>query len=375
MAISVGMLRAGIVGLPNVGKSTLFNAVTRSHKAPAENYPFCTIEPNLGVVTVPEPRLDQIAKVAGVSKLIPTTIEFVDIAGLVKGASQGQGLGNKFLSHIREVDAVVQVVRCFEDPDVAHVAGGIDPVRDIEIVNTELVLADIETVKKRHEKIAKDVKRGDKHALLEEHLLEKVGAHLNTGKPANTLGLPLAPDEKIILRSFFLLTDKPTIFAANVKEGDLAAADANPFVARVRDYARTHHACETVVVCAQLESDVGDLSPDEAAAYLKELGVVESGVAALIRSTYHVLGLKTFFTFNESEVRAWTLHGSETAIKAAGTIHTDFERGFVKAETVNWGDLVKCGSVGHARETGHYRIEGRDYVVKDGDVLLFKVSV
>jgi GTP-binding protein YchF len=369
------MLRAGIVGLPNVGKSTLFNAVTRSHKAPAENYPFCTIEPNLGVVTVPDPRLGPIAQVARVGTIIPTTFEFVDIAGLVKGASQGEGLGNKFLSHIREVDAVVQVVRCFEDPDIVHVAGGVEPVRDIEIVTTELVLADIETVKKRMEKIGKDVKRGDKHAQLEAHVLEKVGAHLNTGKPANTLAIPLAPDEKAILRGFFLLTDKPTLFVANVKEGDLATADSNPFVAQVQEYARTHHACETVVLCAQLESDLADLPPEEGADYLKELGVVESGLDRLIRSTYHVLGLRTFFTFNEKEVRAWTLHAGDTALRAAGTIHTDFERGFIKAETVHWEDLVKCGSVGHARETGHYRIEGRDYVVKDGDVLLFKVSV
>jgi GTP-binding protein YchF len=369
------MLRAGIVGLPNVGKSTLFNGVIRSHKAAAENYPFCTIEPNLGVVTVPEPRLDQIAKVAKVSTIIPTTIEFVDIAGLVKGASKGEGLGNKFLSHIREVDAIVHVVRCFEDPDIIHVTGSVDPIRDIEIVTTELVLADIETVKKRQEKISKDVKRGDKHALLETHLLEKIGAHLNTGKPANTLGLPLAPDEKIIVRNFFLLTDKPTVFAANVKEGQLAVADADPHVVKVRDYARTHHACETVVTCAQLESDLADLSPEEAAAYLKELGVAESGAAALIRGAYHVLSLRAFFTFNEKEVRAWTIHTGDTAVKAAGTIHTDFERGFIKAETVNWEDLVKCGSVAHARDTGRYRIEGRDYVVKDGDVLLFRFNV
>ena len=258
------MLKAGIVGLPNVGKSTLFNAVTRSHKAPAENYPFCTIEPNLGVVTVPEPRLEPLAQIARVNTLIPTTIEFVDIAGLVKGSSHGEGLGNKFLSHIREVDAIVHVVRCFEDPDIVHVTGGLDPVRDIEIVNTELVLADIETVKKRREKIAKDVKRGDKHALLEEHLLEKIGAHLNTGKPANTLGLPLAPDEKSIVRSFFLLTDKPVVFACNVKESDLATADQNPFVQKVRDYVKTHLACEAVVVSAQIESDLVDLSPEEA---------------------------------------------------------------------------------------------------------------
>jgi GTP-binding protein YchF len=369
------MLKAGIVGLPNVGKSTLFNAVTRSHKAPAENYPFCTIEPNLGVVSVPDSRLAQLAKVAQVGTIIPTAFEFVDIAGLVKGASHGEGLGNKFLSHIREVDALIQVVRCFEDPDIVHVTGSLDPVRDIEIVTTELILADIETVKKRLEKISRDVKRGEKQAVLEAHLLEKIGAHLNTGKPANTLGLPLAPEEKLIARGFFLLTDKPTIFAANVKEADLAGAESHPQVVKVREYARTHHACETVVVCAQLESDLADLSPEEAQEYLKELGVKESGVAELIQSTYHVLGLRTFFTFNDKEVRAWTIHSGETAIKAAATIHTDFERGFIKAEAVNWENLVKEGSVGHARETGHYRIEGRDYVVRDGDVLLFKVSV
>jgi GTP-binding protein YchF len=369
------MLKAGIIGLPNVGKSTLFNAVTRSHKAPAENYPFCTIEPNLGVVTVPDTRLQPLAQVAKVNTVIPAVIEFVDIAGLVKGASRGEGLGNKFLSHIREVDALVQVVRCFEDPDIVHVTGSIDPVRDIEIVTTELVLADLEAVNKRLERISRDVKRGDKHALLEEHLLEKFRAHLNAGKPANTLGLPLAPEEKTTVHSFFLLTDKPTIFAANVKENELAGADRHPQVRAVRDYAQTHHACETVVVCAQLESDLGDLSPVEAQEYLKELGVSESGIAALVRSTYHVLGLRTFFTFNDKEVRAWTIHAGETAVKAAGTIHGDFERGFIKAETVNWEDLVRQGSVAHARDTGHYRIEGRDYTVRDGDVLLFKVSV
>jgi len=365
----------GIVGLPNVGKSTLFNALSETTKAAAENYPFCTIEPNLGVVSVPDPRLPQLGKVVKVSTLIPTAFEFVDIAGLVKGASHGEGLGNKFLSHIREVDALIHVVRCFEDPDIVHVPGDVDPVRDIEIVTTELVLADLESIKKRLEKIARDIKRSDKHALQEAQLLEKFQAHLNTGKPANTLALQLGPEEKQIVRGFFLLTDKPTIFAANVKEGDLAGADSYSQVVKVRDYARAHHACETVVVCAQLESDVADLSPEEAQEYLKELGVQESGIVALIHSTYQVLGLRTFFTFNDKEVRAWTISAGQTAVKAAATIHTDFERGFIKAETVNWETLVKEGSVGHARETGHYRIEGRDYVVRDGDVLLFKVSV
>ena len=369
------MLKAGIIGLPNVGKSTLFNAVTRSHKAPAENYPFCTINPNLGVVTVPDPRLEPLGVVAKVPTRIPATVEFVDIAGLVKGASRGEGLGNKFLSHIREVDALVEVVRCFEDPDIVHVNGSIDPVRDIEIVTTELVLADIETTRKRLEKISRDVKRGDKHALLEAHLLEKFETHLNSGKPANTLTLPFSPEEKGIVKSFFLLTDKPIIFAANVKEGDLAQADANPWVQKVRDYARAHHACDTVVVCAQLESDLADLSAEEGQAYLQELGVKESGLSALIRSTYQLLGLRTFFTFNEKEVRAWTIHAGDTAVRAAGTVHTDFERGFIKAEAVNCDDLVKQGSIGHARDKGLYRIEGRDYVVRDGDVLLFRHAV
>jgi GTP-binding protein YchF len=369
------MLKAGIVGLPNVGKSTLFNAVTRSHKAAAENYPFCTIEPNLGVVSVPDDRLNRIAQIAKVGTLIPTAFEFVDIAGLVKGASHGEGLGNKFLSHIREVDALIHVVRCFEDPDIVHVTGSPDPARDIEIVNTELLLADLETIKKRLEKISRDVKRGDKHALIESQLLLRFEVHLNSGKPANTLGSTLAPEEKAIVRSFSLLTDKPSVFVANLKENELAGAEANPMVIRVREYARAHHACDTVILCAQLESDLADLSPTEAQEYLKELGVAESGLVTLIHSAYRVLGLRTFFTFNEKEVRAWTVHAGDTAVKAAGVIHTDFERGFIKAETVNWEDLVKHGSVAHARETGHYRIEGRDYAVRDGDVILFKVSV
>jgi len=335
------MLKAGIVGLPNVGKSTLFNAVTRSRKAEAANYPFCTIDPNVGIVTVPDSRLAELARIARTSVIIPAAFEFVDIAGLVKGAAQGEGLGNKFLSHIREVDAIIQVVRCFEDPDVHHVAGAIDPIRDIETINTELALADLEAVQKRLDKVAKDAKRGDKIAITEEAVLKKLEPHLNTGKLALTLSL--TPEEKNIANGFYLLTDKPVIFAANVKESELATADANPHVAKVREYTRTHHACETVVISAQIESDLIDLSAEEAKEFLKELGVEESGVGALIRGTYHLLGLRTYFTASEKEVRAWTIHAGDTAPVAAGVIHTDFERGFIKAETVSYEDLIKCG--------------------------------
>jgi GTP-binding protein YchF len=367
------MLRAGIVGLPNVGKSTLFNAVTRTRKAEAANYPFCTIDPNIGIVTVPDARLEPLSKVAKTSVIIPAAVEFVDIAGLVKGASQGEGLGNKFLSHIREVDAIVQVVRCFEDADIHHVAGAIDPIRDIETITTELVLSDLDAVKKRLEKGAKDAKRGDKVALAEEAVLKKLEPHLNAGKPAITL--ELAPEEKGVSRLFWLMTDKPTIFACNVKESDLATADSNPHVVKVREYAKQHFACEAVVISAQIESDLIDLSPEEEKEFLKELGVSESGVGQLIRATYHLLGLRTYFTAGEKEVRAWTIHVGDTAPKAAGVIHSDFERGFIKAETVAYDDLMKCGSVASAREKGLYRMEGKEYVVKDGDVMLFKFNV
>ncbi|MFN7139999.1 MAG: redox-regulated ATPase YchF, partial [Limisphaerales bacterium] len=278
-----------------------------------------------------------------------------------------------FLTHIREVDAIVQVVRCFEDADIHHVAGSVDPVRDIETINTELVLADLEAVKKRLGNVAKDAKRGDKVALAEEAVLKKLEPHLNEGKPA--LLVELTPEEKAVSRGFFLLTDKPTIFAANVRETDLASADSNPYVQKVREYARTHIGCETVVISAQIESDLIDLSPEEAKEFLKELGVQESGVGSLIRATYHLLGLRTYFTAGEKEVRAWTIHAGDTAPKAAGVIHSDFERGFIKAETVAYDDLVKCGSVAVAREKGLYRMEGKEYVVKDGDVLLFKFNV
>ena len=367
------MLKAGIVGLPNVGKSTLFNAVTRTRKAEAANYPFCTIDPNVGIVTVPDARLQVLQNIAKTGVVIPAAIEFVDIAGLVKGASQGEGLGNKFLTHIREVDAIVQVVRCFEDADIHHVAGSVDPVRDIEVITTELVLSDLEAVQKRLASVAKDAKRGDKEALAQEAVLKKIEPHLNQGKPALTL--ELTPEDKAISRLFWLMTDKPTIFACNVKESDLATADQNPFVLKVREYTKNHFACEAVVISAQIESDLIDLSEAEAKEFLKELGVNESGVGALIRATYHLLGLRTYFTAGEKEVRAWTIHNGDTAPKAAGVIHSDFERGFIKAETVAYDDLVKLGSVAAAREKGLYRMEGKEYVVKDGDVLLFKFNV
>ena len=367
------MLRAGIVGLPNVGKSTLFNAITRTRKAEAANYPFCTIDPNVGMVTVPDARLQVLQQMVKTNVVIPAVIEFVDIAGLVKGASQGEGLGNKFLTHIREVDAIVQVVRCFEDPDVHHVSGTIDPVRDIEVINTELMLADLETVKKRRERIAKEIKRGDKSAAAEDAVLVKIENALDAGKPALTV--ELTAEEHALSAQFFLLSDKRTIFACNVKESDLAGADQNPYVLKVREYVKTHLACEAVVISAQIESDLVDLEPAEADAFLKELGVQESGIGALIRATYHLLGLRTFLTAGEKEVRAWTIHAGDTAPKAAGVIHSDFERGFIKAETVAYDDLVKCGSIAAARAKGLYRMEGKDYVVADGDVMLFKFNV
>jgi GTP-binding protein YchF len=367
------MLRAGIVGLPNVGKSTLFNAVTRTRKAEAANYPFCTIDPNVGIVTVPDTRLAVLQKIAKTNVVIPAAIEFVDIAGLVKGASQGEGLGNKFLTHIREVDAIVQVVRCFEDEDIHHVSGSVDPVRDIEVINTELMLSDLESVKKQRDRVAKDLKKGEKTAAAQDAVLAKIEAALDAGKPVLTVAL--TPDEKAIAREFFLLSDKPTIFACNVKDTDLAGADTNPYVAKVRDYVKTHLACEAVVISAQIESELVDLSPDEADAFLKDLGVAESGMGSLIRATYHLLGLRTYFTAGEKEVRAWTIHAGDTAPKAAGVIHSDFERGFIKAETVAYDDLVACGSTAAAREKGLYRMEGKEYVVADGDVLLFKFNV
>jgi GTP-binding protein YchF len=367
------MLKAGIVGLPNVGKSTLFNAVTRTHKAEAANYPFCTIDPNVGVVIVPDDRLEKLSKVENSEQILPAAFEFVDIAGLVKGAADGEGMGNKFLSHVREVDAIIQVVRCFEDGDIHHVTGAIDPIGDIETIFTELVLADLESVNKQLHRIGKEARRGDKEAAAQEEVLKKLSPHLDAGKPAITL--ELTPEEKELAKPFFLMTSKPTIFAANVKEADLADADNNPFVQKVREYADTHMACGTAIVSAQFEADLVDLSPEEAQEFFGEIGVDESGVGGLIRATFDLLGLQTYFTCGPKETRAWTIHKGDTAPVAAGVIHTDFERGFIKAETVSYDDLIECGSIAVARERGLYRQEGKEYVVKDGDVILFKFNV
>jgi GTP-binding protein YchF len=374
------MLSAGIVGLPNVGKSTLFNAVTRTHKAPAENYPFCTIDPNVGMVTVPDPRLDKIAEISHSKKITPTAIEFVDIAGLVKGASAGEGLGNQFLHHIREVEAIVQVVRCFENPDVHHVSATIDPIRDIEVINTELVLADLASLQKRRDRLQKQLHAGEKTAKIENAIIEKLLAHLDRGKPAITA--ELTPEEQAIARGFFLLTSKPTIFACNVAESDLAAISkggssdtTTRHVNLVEDYARHHFATEAVVISAQLESELVDLDEDEAAQYLRGLGVEDSGVHALIRAVYHLLGLRTFFTTGEKETHAWTIHEGDKAPTAAGAIHSDFERGFIAAETIHYDDLVALGSFAKAREAGKLRLEGKDYLVRDGDVIFFRFNV
>jgi GTP-binding protein YchF len=367
------MLRAGIVGLPNVGKSTLFNALTRTRKAEAANYPFCTIEPNVGVVTVPDHRLEPLAKIARSAKIVPAAIEVVDIAGLVKGASKGEGLGNKFLQHIREVDAIVEVVRCFEDRDVVHVAGKMDPIADIETIQTELVLADIETVTRAREKAEKAAKGGDRESQAAVSVGGRLLAHLDSGRRALTL--ELSPEDAAAARRFFLLTSKPMLFAANVAESDLARADGLAAVAAVRRYAETHVGTEAVAVSARIEAELAELPEPEAREYLAHLGVAESGVGSLIRSVYHLLGLRTFLTAGDKEARAWTIHAGDTAPVAAGVIHSDFEKGFIKAETVSWTDLAASGSVAAAREKGLVRQEGRDYVVQDGDVILFKFNV
>jgi GTP-binding protein YchF len=372
------MLRAGIVGLPNVGKSTLFNALTRSRKAEAANFPFCTIEPNIGVVNVPDSRLARLKDLASSEKVIPAAVEFVDIAGLVKGASEGEGLGNKFLAHIREVDAIVQVVRCFENEDIHHVAGTVDPVRDIEIITTELVLADMASVQKRIERQAKAAKTGDKVAKAEIELGQKLLPHLDAGNPASTADL--SDDEKKLLATLFLLSAKPVLFAANVREEDLALLEkgdysSNPHVKAVEAYAASHHGTGTVVVSAQIESELSELPPEDAKEYLAGLGVSDSGVGKLIRGAYALLGLRTYFTYGPKETRAWTIRSGDKAPAAAGVIHSDFERGFIAAETMAFTDLDSLGSSAKCREAGKLRIEGKEYEVKDGDVMEFRFNV
>ena len=362
-------LQAGIVGLPNVGKSTLFNALSNA-KAVAANFPFCTIEPNIGVITVPDERLIALEKLVNPQRVVPATVEIVDIAGLVKGASQGEGLGNQFLGHIREVDAIVQVVRCFENTDIEHVMDTVDPVRDIEVVNTELVLADLEAVEKRKVKGQKAAKSGDKKAVTELALLDKLEAHLNQGKTVVTLDL--TPEERAAVRLFFLLTAKPTLFACNVAEDDLAHADDNRFVQQVRDYVREHHDTSAVVVSAEIESELVMLSPEEREEYLAGLGVTETGAGNLIREAYHLLGLRTYLTTGEKETRAWTIHAGDKAPQAAGVIHSDFEKSLISAEVVAYDDLVAAGSFARARELGRLRTEGKEYVMQDGDVVEFK---
>lgn len=359
--------------MPNVGKSTLFNAVSQTRKAMAANYRFCTIEPNTGVVTVPDDRLDVLAKMSGSQKIIPAVFEFVDIAGLVKGASKGEGLGNQFLGHIREVDAIVQVVRCFEDTNIEHVMDTVDPVRDIEIVNTELVLADLESVEKRKNKQQKAAKSGDKKALAEVELLEKLEPHLNAGKTVVTLDL--SPEEKALVRGFFLLTGKPTLFACNVAEGDLATAESNKFVRQVQDYVREHHDTSAVVVSAEIESELVTLSPEERQEYLSGLGVTDTGASKLVREAYQLLGLRTFLTTGEKETRAWTIHAGDKAPQAAGVIHSDFEKSFISAECITYEDLVRAGSFARARELGKLRTEGKEYAMQEGDVVEFKTYV
>ena len=367
------MLRLGIVGLPNVGKSTLFNALTSSKAAAAENYPFCTVEPNVGVVEVPDPRLETLNQVVKPKKKIPAVVEFVDIAGRVKGASQGEGLGNQFLSHIREVDAVVHVIRAFEDPDVVHVMGPVDPVRDHDVITSELALADLAVVERRLDKTRKSARAGDKEAQLELVLLERVVQELNAGRGAREAGE--TADSIKFLRTLGLLTAKPILYAANVNEDDLASAGGR-WIEKLRSAVQTHHEeAEIVPFSAKFEAELGELSGDERREYLASAGVSEPGLDRLIHAGHRLLGLQTFFTVGENEVRAWTMHRGDTAYDAAGEIHSDFQRGFIRAETVGFTEFVKAGSYKAAREQGLVRSEGRDYVVKDGDILLFRFNV
>lgn len=366
-------MKLGIVGLPNVGKSTLFNSLTKAG-AESANYPFCTIDPNVGVVTVPDERLDVLGEMYHTKKIIPAAIEFVDIAGLVKGASKGEGLGNQFLANIREVDAIVHVVRCFEDSNIVHVDGSIDPMRDVETINLELIFSDLEVLERRISKTVRSA-RNDKVAAKELKLLERIKAHLEDGKLAKNFEEFEDEEEEQLFKSYNLLTGKPVIFAANVTEDELADDGAgNAGVQAVREYAKAE-LCEVFVVCAQIEQEIAELEDDERKMFLEDLGLTESGLEKLIKASYNLLGLISYLTAGEPEVRAWTITKGTKAPQAAGKIHTDFERGFIRAEVVAYDDLMACGSHSAAKEKGLIRLEGKDYVVQDGDIMLFRFNV